>query len=222
MKKISVVLPCRNEEKSIGICIEKINEILDGMDYEIIISDSSTDNSAEIAKRLGAKVVKHERGYGNAYIEGFKHTEGDYIVMGDSDGTYDFLEIPRFLKKLDKGYDFVLGSRFEGKMEDGAMPWLHRHVGSPLFNFLIRGIYGVKITDSHSGFRAIRRDALQKLDLKSPGMEFASEMIINASRTGLRIAEVPITYRKRIGKSKMRSFRDGWRHVKCIISGRRK
>lgn len=215
---ISVVLPCRNEEESIGICIREIRNALEGSDYEIIVSDSSSDSSPLIAEKLGAVVVKHEKGYGNAYREGFKRITGDYIVMADSDCTYNFSETPKLLEKLDDGYDMVIGSRFSGEIEDGSMPWLHRHVGSPFFNFLIRRFHGVNVTDSHSGFRAIRRDALQKLDLKSPGMEFASEMLIDAKRKGLRMTEIPICYRRRIGNSKMRSFRDGWRHMKLILS----
>ncbi len=216
--KLSVILPCRNEEKSIGSCINDVKKVLGKRRYEIIVSDSSTDASPSIARSLGAKVVTHEKGYGNAYLEGIEAATGDVIVMADSDSTYNLGEVPALINKLDEGYDFVLGSRFMGAMEDGAMPWLHRYVGNPLFNLLFRVLFGMKITDSHSGFRVITRDAAKKLSLESRGMEFASEMIIKAKRHGLRIAEVPASYRLRKGESKMRSFRDGWRHLRLMVS----
>ncbi len=218
--KISVVLPCRNEEESIGACIEKAKSALSGKDYEIIVSDSSTDRSAWIAETLGARVVKHEKGYGNACLEGFRHAGGDVIVMADTDGTYDLSEILGFLEKLSEGHDIVIGSRFGGDIEDGAMPRLHRYVGSPLFNFLLRAFFGLRLSDSHSGFRAVRREALDSLGLETTGMEFASEMLIKAKRKGLMICEIPISYRKRMGQSKMRSFRDGWRHLAFIMRSR--
>jgi glycosyltransferase involved in cell wall biosynthesis len=215
--KVSVVLPSRNEEESIARCIEKSQRALSSMDHEIIVSDSSSDRTPVIARAMGAKVVKHERGYGNAYMEGFRYVTGDVIVMADSDSTYDLSEIPRFLQEIECGADLVIGSRFRGDIEDGAMPWLHRHVGSPLFNSMLRRMFGIETTDSHSGFRAIRRDKLLLLNLSAPGMEFASEMIINSKKAGLNITEIPIRYSKREGASKLRSLRDGWRHMRFIM-----
>ncbi len=176
------------------------------------------DQSKRITKRMGAEVVKHEAGYGNAYKEGLRHVSGDYVIMADSDNTYDLSEIPLFIEKVSEGYEFVIGNRFKGGMDTGSMPWLHRHIGNPLLSCLLNTFHRTGIRDARSGFRAISGDALRKLDLKTLGMEFASEMIIEAKRKGLRMGEVPICYRKRLGKTKMKSFRDGWRHMKLIIS----
>jgi len=216
--KISVVLPCRNEEKSIEICINKIKTALKGKNYEIIVADSSTDKSIEIAEKLNAKVIKHNlKGYGSALLEGFKHAKGDYIIFGDADNTYDFLEIPKFTEQLDKGYDLVIGSRLKGKIQKGAMPFMHRYFGTPVFNFLSKLFFGKKISDCNSGFRAIKKQALEKLELKTKGMEFASEMIIKAVKRNLKIKEIPITYSKRIGASKLKTWHDGWLHLRFML-----
>jgi len=214
-KKISVVLPCRNEQKTIGICIDKIRKALKGMNYEIIVSDSSKDKSPLIAKRKGAIVVKHKKvGYGNAYLEGFKHISGDVAVLGDADNTYNFLEIPKLLKYIDE-YDLVLGRR--KYIHKGAMPALHRYIGNPILSFALRFFFKAKVRDTHSGFRVIRTKTLKKLGLKTTGMEFASEMIIKAMKNKLRIKEVSIHYYKRIGDSKLQSFRDGWKHLRFML-----
>ncbi len=216
--KISVVLPCRNEEKTIGICIEKIKKALFGQDYEIIVSDSSKDKSAEIAKKAGAKVLKHNlEGYGNAYHVGLKKSKGDYIIMGDADDTYDFLEIPKFVHELDKGYDFVVGNRFAGKIEKGAMPFSHRYLGNPVLSGILRLFFHSKIKDAHCGMRAMRREILEKLNLRTTGMEYASEMVIMAEKKKLKIKQIPISYYKRKGKSKLKSFSDGWRHLRFML-----
>ncbi|VVB82690.1 Glycosyltransferase AglJ [uncultured archaeon] len=215
MKKISVILPCKNEEQTIGICITKIQQVLKGKNYEIIVSDSSTDKSAEIAKKLGVLVIKHNKiGYGNAYLEGFKVARGNIIIMGDSDNTYDFLEIPKLLNEIKK-CDLVLGRR--KFIEKGAMPVMHRYIGSPILSFISRLFFGTKIKDINTGFRAIRKESLKKLNLKTTGMEFASEMIIQAIKNGLRINEIPIHYYKRKGESKLRTFHDGWRHLRFML-----
>jgi glycosyltransferase involved in cell wall biosynthesis len=217
--KVSVILPCRNEEKTIGICIKKIQEVLEEnkINGEIIVADSSSDRSAKIAKNLGGNVVKHNKiGYGNAYLEGFKHAKGKYIIMGDADDTYDFLEIPRFLEAL-KDCDFVIGDRFKGNMEKGAMPWLHKYIGNPFLSFVLRVLFKTNIRDAHCGFRAIKKKHLDKLNLVSPGMEFASEMIIKAIKNNLKIKEIPVNYSKRIGKSKLQSFNDGWQHLRFML-----
>jgi len=218
--ELSVILPCRNEEKSLGFCIATIEEILKkyNINGEIIVSDSSIDNSPLIAKKFKVKLVKHDKiGYGRAYLEGFKIAKGEYIFLADSDGTYDFREIPRFLKYLRRGYDFVIGNRFKGKIEKGAMPWHHRYIGNPLLSFLLKMFFRTSLGDSHCGMRAIAKRALEKLHLRTTGMEFASEMIIRALRKKLKIKELPINYYTRIGYSKLRSFRDGWKHLRFML-----
>jgi len=220
--RISVILPSRDETETIGECIRKIRDVFNchNIDGEIIVSDNSNDGTPEIAKSLGAKVVTPDRlGYGYAYLYGFKYASGDILVLGDADGTYDFSEIPRLLDPILKGEaDLVIGSRLKGKIEKGAMPWLHRYIGNPILTFILNLLFKAGVSDAHSGFRAIRRDALERLSLKSHGMEFASEMILKASLMGLRIREVPITYYpRRGGKSKLKSLRDGWRHLKFML-----
>lgn len=215
---VSVILPCRDEEKSIGLCIKQIQKTLttNKIKGEIIVSDSSTDNSYKIAKKLDVKIVKHDKeGYGLAIKEGVKAAKGEIIIFADCDGTYDFTEIPRFLEAL-KDADMVLGTRLKGKIMKGAMPWLHQHIGNPMLTRLMNLFFGSKITDTQSGFRAIRKDKFESLDLKTNGMEFASEMIIKAVKKNFRIKEIPIKYYKRYGSSKLETFRDGWRHLKYI------
>jgi glycosyltransferase involved in cell wall biosynthesis len=217
---ISVILPALNEEKTIGICIQKIQQVFRtmGVRGEIIVSDSSTDTTPDIARAMGAIVVHPEhRGYGYAYLEGFSHAHGKYIVIGDADNTYDFLEIPLLIAGLEQGSDLVIGSRFEGEIKKGAMVPLHQYIGNPFLTWLLNSIFGTGFSDTHSGFRAIRADALKKLHLQSWGMEFASEMLVGASREGLKITEVPITYYPRETPSKLSSFTDGWRHLRFIL-----
>jgi glycosyltransferase involved in cell wall biosynthesis len=209
-----------NEEATIAICIQKIQAVLRNMklEGEIIISDSSTDKTPDIAKSFSVDVIHPKgRGYGAAYIEAFKHARGRYIVIGDADNTYDFFEMPSLIKELDNGADLVIGSRFKGKIMDGAMVPLHQYIGNPLLTRVLNLIFGTSYSDTHSGFRAIRADALQKLNLQSSGMEFASEMLVKASNANMKISEVPITYYPRIGPSKLASFTDGWRHVRFIL-----
>jgi len=217
---ISVVLPCKNEEKTICICIKKIKKALRNHDFEIIVSDFSSDKSKELAKNLKATVINAKDGYGNAYIEGFKHAKGEYIIIGDADNTYDFLEIPKFITELDKCYDLVIGSRLQGTIKKGAMKPLHRYIGNPLLTGVFNLLFNTNLSDTHSGFRAIKKSKLKKLNLKSPGMEFALEMLIKASKNKLRIKEIPITYSKRIGESKLNSFSDGVRHLKLMLKER--
>ena len=217
--KYSVVIPCRNEELTIGICIKKIQKVFEKnkIKGEIIVSDSSSDRSAEIAESLGAKVIKHNKvGYGNAYLEGFKHVKGKYIIIGDADNTYDFFEIPKFIESL-KSNDFIIGNRFKGKMEKGSMPWLHRYIGNPILSLILRILFKTKIKDTHCGFRAIKKEELDKLNLVTPGMEFASEMIIKSIKNNLKIKEIPVNYGKRLGESKLRSFNDGWKHLRFML-----
>ncbi|MFC4549720.1 glycosyltransferase family 2 protein [Halorussus sp. GCM10023401] len=217
---LSVVLPTRNEENGIAECLDRIRragEVIE-MDLEVIVSDSSTDRTPDVAREYGATVVKPPaNGYGNAYKYAFEHARGDYIVIGDADTTYDFEDLPKLLLPLilDEA-DLVLGSRFAGDIKPGAMPALHRYVGNPLLTAILNMLFDAGVTDAHSGFRAIRRDALDRLDLRSGGMEFASEMIMEAAAKGLRIEEVPIVYHEREGDATLHSFRDGWRHLKFM------
>lgn len=221
---ISIVMPCLNEEKAIAQCIAWAREGLDraGLSGEIIVADNgSTDRSVEIACAAGARIVHQpHRGYGNAYHKGFAASTGTFIVMGDADATYDFRDIDRLIAPLRGGYDYVLGSRFRGTILAGAMPWTHRYVGNPLLTFVLNALYGLKSSDAHSGLRAFTRDAYLRMGLTSPGMEFASELVIKAAQNKLRVAEVPITYYPRAGASKLNALRDGWRHLRFMFAYR--
>lgn len=218
--KVSVILPCQNEEKSLGQCISNIKNVFKkhNIQGEIIVSDSSVDNSPIIAEELGAVLIKHDKdGYGMAYLEGFKVARGRYFFLADPDGTYDFKEIPRFLNYLDKGYDFVIGNRFAGEIEPGAMPWQHRYFGNPFLSFILSVFFRKKISDVHCGMRALTRNALNKLKLQTTGMEFASEMVAKAIKNNLKIKEIPINYYIRKGDSKLRSLSDGWKHLRFML-----
>jgi glycosyltransferase involved in cell wall biosynthesis len=210
-----------NEEKTIGVCIKKAMLALgkENWDGEIIISDNSTDNSRDIARKLGAKIVSpHNKGYGNAFLEGFWHAKGKYILLADADDTYDFTEMPKFLQPLmANDADFVTGTRIKGHIKKGSMPWLHRYIGNPILTGILNELFKTNLSDSHCGMRSITRDAYDMLDLKSEGMEFASEMIIEAARKKLRITEVPITYYPRLTPSKLHSWGDGWRHLRFMM-----
>jgi glycosyltransferase involved in cell wall biosynthesis len=217
---ISVILPARNEEITIGECITKIQGIFaaNKINGEIIVSDSSTDRTAEIASGLGATVVHPKKiGYGNAYFEGISHAKNDIIVMMDSDGTYDPSCIIPMLERIRNGADLVLGSRFKGNIETGAMTPLHRYIGNPFLTWILNIVFGTSFSDAHTGFRVIRRDALEKLQLKTGGMEFASEMLVMACRKNLVIDEIPISYYPRRAPSNLHSFADGWRHLRLIL-----
>jgi glycosyltransferase involved in cell wall biosynthesis len=220
--EVSVILPAKNEEATIGICIQKIRKVFDdnGIVGEIIVADNSQDKTPVIAKDLGAKVVTPDKyGYGYAYRYAFQYASGKYIIIADADDTYDFIEIPKLLATLKSGTDVVIGSRLKGKIDKGAMPWHHRWIGNPTLTGFLNTFFKAKISDAHSGFRAITKEALDKLDLETDGMEFASEMIIEAIKKGLVINEVPITYHKRkIEASKLSSFSDGWRHMKFLLT----
>src|SRR5918995_6790931 len=218
--KVSVVIPCLNEQASIHRCVTNARKALEGQgwDGEVIVADNgSDDRSAELATEAGALVV-HEprRGYGSAYRAGFAAAHGDYIVMADADLTYDFGDIPRFVSKLDEGADLVMGDRMGG-IQPGAMPWLHRYVGNPVLTGILNLFFHTGVRDAHCGMRAVRREALPRLDLRTTGMEFASEMVIGAGKERLAIEEIPIHYHPREGESKLSSFRDGWRHLRFLL-----
>jgi glycosyltransferase involved in cell wall biosynthesis len=217
---LSIIFPCRNEEKALLFCLRKTKKIIEdnGINAEIIVSDSSVDRSPEIARREGVRLVKHDKvGYGNAYLEGIRVAKGKYILMVDADCTYDFEDIPKFLFFLKEGYDMVVGNRFGKKMDSGAMSFSHRYIGNPILSGVLRLLFNAKIRDAHCGIRAIKRDALRKLDLHTTGMEFASEMIIKATKKKLKIKEFPVNYYKRIGDSKLKTTSDGWRHLRFML-----
>lgn len=221
MPLISLVIPTRNEEETIAECITRANSAFQdmGVEGEIVVSDNSSDRTPDIAISMGAKVVTpRELGYGNAYLEGFKHARGKYIVILDGDLTYDPLEIPKFIEPLKSGMaDFVMGTRLKGDIKKGAMPALHRYIGNPFLTRMLNALFGAGISDSHCGMRAITKEALVSLNLHTVGMEFASEMVIEASRKGLKITEIPISYYSRRGASKLSSFSDGWRHLRFMM-----
>jgi glycosyltransferase involved in cell wall biosynthesis len=221
MCEISIIIPTLNEASTIGFCITKINEVFmtEQYDGEIIVSDSSTDDTAVIASKLGAKVVyPDKKGYGYAYRYALKNVKGKVIIFGDGDNTYDFSEIPKLIHKIQQNKaDFVMGSRFAGEIRPGAMPWLHQYIGNPFLTFMLNSLFKGKLTDTHCGLRAISLSAINQLELSSNGMEFASEMIIEALQANLTIDEVPITYYKRNGKSKLNSIGDGGRHIYFML-----
>lgn len=217
---ISVVLPCRNEGKSLLSSINVIKKVfLDlQIEGEIIVSDSSSDDSPEIARKAGVVLIKHDLdGYGNACLEGLNAARGKYLFLADPDGTYDFSEIPKFISELNNGNDFVIGNRFAGKIEIGAMPWSHRYFGRYIFKILVRIFFKSKIEDIHCGMRALSRDAFERLRLRTTGMEFASEMIIKALKQDFKIKELPINYYPRQGVSKLKTMTDGWRHLRFFL-----
>ena len=218
---VSIVMPTMNEEEGIRECIERAKNALEALALtgEIIISDSSDDRTPDIAAELGAHVVAPDgKGYGYAYRYAFERARGEYVVIGDADTTYDFEELPSLFGRLQEtDADMVMGSRLEGEIKPGAMPDLHQYVGNPLLTKFLNVFYEAGVSDAHSGFRVIKRDALDKLDLRSDGMEFASEMIMQAAERGLTIEEVPIVYHPREGEATLESFRDGWRHVRFML-----
>ncbi len=219
--RLSVVLPCLNEEGAVGAVIDEAWRGIEstGLPGEVLVVDNgSTDRSVAVAEEHGARVVhESERGYGSAYLRGLAESRGDLIVMADADGTYPVDDLRPFVKLLEEGNDLVLGSRFRGKIQRGAMPWLHRWVGNPVLTAVLNVFFGVRVSDAHCGLRAVRRSALHRLELESTGMEFASEMILKAAKRGLRVDEVPIEYRPRIGESKLNTVRDGWRHLRFML-----
>jgi glycosyltransferase involved in cell wall biosynthesis len=217
---ISVVIPCLNEAENIERCVLSAREALTSLLGEgevIVVDNASQDDSARLAAEAGARVVsERRRGYGHAYLAGFAAARGRYIVMADADLTYDFGEIPRFVAELEAGAELVIGDRMDN-IHPGAMPWLHRYVGNPILTGILNLFFSTGVKDAHCGMRALRRDVLPRLELRATGMEFASEMIIRASKQKLKITEFPIAYHPRGGQSKLSSFRDGWRHLRFLL-----
>lgn len=220
--RVSVVMPCLDEAEAVAGCVVRAREALDAMEMPgevVVVDNGSTDGSAELAARAGARVV-HEprRGYGSAYLRGFREARGEYLVMGDADGSYDFRAIPEFLAPLQAGgCDLVMGTRLRGEILPGAMPWSHRWIGNPVLSGMLRLLFRTRVSDSHCGMRAFTRRAYERMAPTTTGMEFASELVVNALRSGLRIHEIPITYRPRAGESKLSGLRDAWRHVRFML-----
>ena len=221
--ELSIVMPCLNEAATVGDCVKQAREALAkyAINGEVIVADNgSTDGSRDLAAAAGARVVPVPvRGYGSALLTGIASARGEFVVMGDADGSYDFMAIDVFLAKLREGYDLVMGNRFKGGVAEGAMPFLHRYLGNPVLSFLGRLFFSSEVGDFHSGLRGFRRSPILALDLRTTGMEFASEMVVKASVEGLRIAEVPVTLSpdKRNRPPHLRTWRDGWRHLRFLL-----
>lgn len=222
--ELSIVIPCLNEAETIAVVVRKAQAFLaeSGITGEVIVADNgSTDGSRQIANAMGARLIAVEsRGYGAALIGGIGAARGSYVVMGDADDSYDFLGLLPFVERLRDGADLVMGNRFRGGIARGAMPPLHRYLGNPVLSFTGRLFFGAPIGDFHCGLRAFRRDSIAALNLRSPGMEFASEMVVKAAIHGLDIREVPTTLAKD-GRSRpphLRTWRDGWRHLRFLLT----
>lgn len=221
--ELTILMPCLNEAETLEVCINKAKTFLknSGVVGEVLIADNgSTDGSVEIAKKCGAR-VEHVpvKGYGAALIGGCKAAKGKYVIMGDADDSYDFLNLMPFVEKLREGYELVMGNRFRGEIAKGAMPPLHRYLGNPVLSFIGRLFFPSEIGDFHCGLRGYEREAMLKLDLHTTGMEYASEMVVKATMYGLKMTEVPTTLSPD-GRSRaphLRSFRDGWRHLKFLL-----
>ncbi len=219
--ELSFVIPCLNEEDAVEAVVADALAAIEavGVAGEVIVVDNgSRDRSAELALAAGAVVV-HEprRGYGSAYLAGLPVARGRFVVMTDADRTYDLAALPAMVERLRNGADLVLGSRFKGEILPGAMPWTNRYLGNPILTAMLNVIFRAHVSDAHCGLRVLRRDALPRLGLSATGMEFASEMVIKAAKRGLRIEEVPITYRPRVGESKLSRVPDAWRHVRFML-----
>lgn len=216
---LSVIVPCLNEEKTLRRCLEKAVRAAESLKipYELIVVDNgSRDRSAEIAHDIGARLISvAEKGYGNALLGGFKAAQGEYLVMADADDSYDFLFIPNFFLPLTQGADYVIGNRFQGGIEPGAMPALNRLIGNPLLTALTNLFFGLKLGDSQCGFRGVKRSVLVSWDLSANGMELASEMNAKAALSHAKVIEVPTHFSKdgRGRRSHLRPFRDGFRHI---------
>lgn len=222
---LSFVFPCLNEEETMAVCVEELQKVLEGtgISYELIVSDNgSTDKSVEIAKKLGARVVStHKRGYGEALKNGFAHALGEYIAFADIDGSYPLEFLPQMYRTIVKDQaDMVIASRMTGKIEEGAMPCLHRYVGTPVLTKLINLLFGGKLSDCNSGFRIMKKTAYESWHVSSGGMEFASELLIKALKHRAKIVEIPAGLRpdKRSRAPHLKTWRDGMRHLLFILS----
>ena len=221
--ELTILMPCLNESRTLKICIDKAQKFLtdNNIDGEILVADNgSTDGSQDIAREAGARVVDiSEKGYGAALIGGCNVAYGKYVIMGDSDDSYDFLNLMPFIEKLRDGYDLVMGNRFKGGIEKDAMPPLHRYLGNPILSFIGRVLYKSNIKDFHCGLRGYNKESILKLNLHTLGMEYASEMVVQATLHNLKITEVPTTLKKdgRDRPPHLRSWSDGWRHLTFLF-----
>lgn len=220
---VSVVIPCLDEERTIADCVASANTAIARLNASgevIVVDNGSADHSAEVAAAAGARVVRHEaKGYGSALKRGFVEAKGRYIIMGDGDRTYDFNALPEFVRTLENGADLVMGSRLRGTIESGAMPWLHRWVGTPFLTSVLNVLYKTRISDANCGLRGFSAAAIRALNLKCNGMEFASEMVVKAAQKRLVVEETPIRYSAGLpGRvPNLHTFRDGWRHLRFML-----
>ena len=221
--EVSVVIPCLNEANSIAVCIDKALQAFQraNINGEVVIGDNgSTDNSIAIAQACGASVIHVKmKGYGHALRGGIEAARGEFIIIGDADDSYDFSEVPRFVAKWREGYAIVMGNRFQGGIKSGAMPWHHKYIGNPVLSGILKILFHVTIGDSHCGMRGFTKAAYLQMDLRTTGMEFASEFVIKAAKLGVTMTELPITlWPDRRGRPPhLRSFRDGWRHLRFML-----
>ena len=218
---ISIVMPCLNERETVETCVRKAKSWLESSGHPgevLVVDNGSTDGSPELAEAAGARVVfETTRGYGAALRRGFTEARGEWLVMGDCDDTYEFGDLGPLMAPLYSGADMSIGNRFAGGIAPGAMTWSHRYIGTPAISFLLRVFTGLKVGDSQCGLRAFTRDALNRLELNTNGMELASEMILKAARRNLKVADVPVPYAERLGEAKLNTFRDGWRHLRFLL-----
>jgi glycosyltransferase involved in cell wall biosynthesis len=221
--ELSVVMPCLNEERTLPSCIAKALAAMEshGISGEVVVVDNgSTDRSVSVAREHGARVVHQTlKGYGNALRKGFAEARGRYVIMGDCDESYDFNDIPRFVERLRKGADLVMGNRLKGHIKTGAMPWLHQRIGNPGLTRFVNLLFHTDCGDVYCGMRGMRKDAIERMNLQMPGMEFAPEMVIKSTLAGLKVDEIPITLWPdgRDRKPHLRSFRDGWRGLRFML-----
>lgn len=221
--ELSLVLPCLNEERTVGVCVAKAVNFLkeNKIHGEVLVADNgSTDRSVEVATREGARVIHIEqKGYGSALRGGFEAAKGKYLIMADSDDSYDLVNLMPFVEKLREGYDLVMGNRFKGGIKKGAMPWHHRYIGNPILSFIGKLFFQTPANDFHCGLRGFTKESIQKMDLQTTGMELASEIVIKASILGMKTCEVPTTLSPdgRGRSPHLRSFRDGWRHLRFLL-----
>ncbi len=224
-EKVSIILPCKNEEQALQKCLDEIKETINinHLNAEVIVVNNGSIDSSRVILTNNLQSFPELRiidqkidGYGMAYLKGFEEAQGEYIFMADADGTYSFKDIPRFFDEIKKGNDLIIGNRFTSSFSKNSMPFLHR-VGNPILSLITRFFFKVKINDIHCGERMITKKALSQIVLYTAGMEFASEMIIKAARQKLKISEIDVSYGKRLGESKLKTFSDGWRHLRFIL-----